>query len=72
MTQNGRQYCNALAGEKLPHFAVEDAYTEELVKKLVAPSTTPVAPLFNLVRLDFLSKSYEMIAVHTHRCVVAG
>jgi len=49
MIQNGRQQCNTLAGERLPHFAVEDAYTEELVKKLVTPAITPVAPLFNLV-----------------------
>jgi hypothetical protein len=54
MIQNGRQQCNTLAGEKLSHFAVEDAYTEELVKKLVAPTATPVAPLFNLVCLGLV------------------
>ena len=54
MIQNGRQQCIALAGERLPHFAVEDAYTENLVRNLVAPATTPVAPMFDLVRLDLI------------------
>lgn len=51
MTENGRQKCNELAGEKIKHHVSEpfDSYTEELVAKLVDPALTPVAPLFNIV-----------------------